>query len=245
MTTHNQEVDQINSIIYPQFLFNIDSVGGSFNGPADPVEIVNRETLGIDAAPAEVANAYFLWLCSRTGMNGDEPNLKRRTADHTYFMLALKLHSTYFFSLVPHDENLEAHGKNLRGWFSLIGSAFKDYSIIDKPRATVLEVLAALAERIDMALFRAPDMEDQSQRWFWLMLHNLGIDEFCDENWTVESDILVGNALNIWLNRAYGDDGKGSLFPKNSENYLGKEYQKIEIWDQMQNFFRENWSEFR
>lgn len=216
----------------------------SLMGAGAPVEtfedLAHREDLGIEATATDVLDCYFRYLCDLSGLNGGVAQMSTQYADQTYFYLAWTLHSIRFFGGVPNDENRAADGKNLRKKFSHIHSSFKDYSVLCTPSATVLEVISALAERIDSSLYSlSEDSEESIHEWVMIMLQNLGIDKYNDSVWNIEAYEDVKNKIFVMLNRDYDEDGHGALFPKLSPLFKNKNYRDQEIWYQMQFFLRE------
>jgi len=211
-------------------------------GVGVPVEtfenLACRKDLGIDATPADVLDCYFKYLCDASGLNGGEIQISRDKADHTYFSLAWTLHHIYFYGGVPNDNNRDADGKNLRKKFSHLHSSFKDYEVLNLPRASVLEVIFALAERIEQSE-RGPDDDDRVKDWVMLMLRNLKIDMYTDSVWDSEAYFDVIDKIEVMLSRNYDKNGNGSLFPKISPLFKNKDWRKLEIWYQMEFFFRE------
>lgn len=99
----------------------------------------------------------------------------------------------------------------------------------NRQTCSLLEMMISLAYRMEdiMGLDRFPD-------WFWIMVGNLGLDEFTD-------DILQGRSgrkmidkierkISNLLNREYCRDGTGGLFPLKDPD---SDQRKVEIWYQM------------
>lgn len=157
----------------------------------------------------------------------------------TYFALARKLYSTKFKVLLRPDQNRVDDGLQLRLWYAELCSFYEDYKILENKECSVLEVLIAFAERIDEYLGKDEDAPDHSDRWFWLMLFNLGIgsgDE-CDAYYDSEKDFEIENVLKIWVEREFSSDGAGSPFPLSAEKGDQKE---TELWYQMVYYFNEH-----
>lgn len=112
------------------------------------------------------------------------------------------------------DENRAGNGKYMRYEFSyLTGIDLGDWR--DWP-CSVLEMLLGFSRDIENKIMRDIDIGDRSYYWFWLMLNNLGLDWFTSSRFrrsprkAIEE---IENGLYIFMNRTYGDDGFGSVFP--------------------------------
>lgn len=208
----------------------------------DDLGLTNREN-GTKASPSDIQHAYFLWLCEFADLNGFMGNDKRKseTDDMTYFMLAMKLHHMRFKPILPNDDNRCKDGLALRSRFSLISSAFNDYSAIDFPDISMLEFFIALADRIDRDIMYGPGKElDRSKEWFWVMMYNCGFTEFTDLRWDAKTDIFVDDKITNIVKRNYNFDGSGGIFPLKNPR---EDQRSVEIWYQMQSYFYENYDE--
>ena len=205
--------------------------------------IINRGCLGIPAKEAEVRNGYFLYLCNLVGLNGWEGNTKidMKNGHMTYFLLANALHSKDFIPIVPNDDNRAAWGIQLRKNFALYSSAFEDYSAIDRPGCSFLEMFVALAMNIDQDIMCSPDDDlDRSGDWFWVMMNNLVFDDLTDANWVGKAAVIVDEKLDKINKRDIGYDGSGGIFPLRNPQ---KDQRITEIWYQMNAFVIENYDE--
>jgi hypothetical protein len=101
----------------------------------------------------------------------------------------------------------------------------------------VLEVLTAFAVRIDDDIMY--DGALHASKWFFIMIDNLGMTNFTDDrlgiDWTIDDEEQI---VDIWMSRQYGPDGKGTIFPLNCN---GVDQRNLEMWYQMQEWFRENY----
>lgn len=156
-------------------------------------------------------DAYFRWLCAK---------VLPRHSDN-YYGLLLCLHKTEFVWVVHGDHNRAEEGVELRvhflretqnpgepGWFEL--------------PASVLEVLIAFAMRANFQL----DTMSVSD-WFWLMMRNLGLEDFrrIDRERVDE----IRKVLDTFIWRTYGSNGFGGLFPLREPP---RDQRKVEIWYQ-------------
>lgn len=160
---------------------------------------------------------YFEWLVDIIKHNGLEKN-------HHYVLQAL--YDKPFRWSVANDDNREADGERLRDRFGWDGN-FKGCS--------VLEMMVALAERIEHDITGEPGNEDKTYYWFWLMVDNLGLLDYDDDRFN-SSD--VDYILENFLDRRYFSNGTGGLFPL---KITSKDQRKVEIWFQMCAFLDENY----
>lgn len=178
--------------------------------------------------PSVSDEEYFYWLCSCIDIGGRD--IGRLT-------LARDLHSIPFTWTIPNDDNRAQDGKELRDTFAS-ESPFTEPT--ENGNASVLEVLVALAVRIDGLL-----AETNTQRnvgvWFDEMISNLGLVIPDDNKISMIDTIMIRANNNVivgdFLVRKYHSNGKGGLFPlKNSK----QDQRNVEIWYQMMSYLEEN-----
>lgn len=92
--------------------------------------------------------------------------------------------------------------------------------------ASVLEVMVALAKIIDGDIMYDEDYGDRTFQWFWLMMDNLGLTFYDDNNY---SEKHVASIVLNMLDRNFGKNGEGALFPCRGAA-------KKEIWVQMNDY---------
>ena len=164
---------------------------------------------------------YFEWLLEQV----DCPENYRKLMD--------KLYSRPFTFSIKRDENRVGDGLALRDRFA---DEYGDVRYEDIPHGecSVLEVLIALACRMEDDILHDPELGDRSPEWFWMMITNLRLDRMDDEHFDAHN---VDDILNVFLNRTYFMNGTGGLFPLK----LPKVNQRrVEIWYQMSAFIDEN-----
>ncbi len=194
-----------------------------------------RETIRTDD---EVRRLYFNWLIHRVSLD----DLDGRSYTH----LAYLLHSIEFYWSNELDENREKDGIYLRHfWFDIIN---EEADARDDPRlifsfgalsgpCSVLEMLVALAIRIENDIMQEDDKGDRSPVWMWYMLGNLDLLGFDDEHIFDTTDQYVAGIVTKMLDRKYDRDGRGSLFPL----YARKgDRREVDIWWQAQHWLAEN-----
>lgn len=142
--------------------------------------------------------------------------------------LLQQLNDIEFTWSIDFDENRALDGYDLRRDYcdefevDLVGSV------------TVLEVLVALARRIDNEYIGDPG-EEHPEIIFWEMIGNLTLIWNKDNHY---DSGLTNYTIKKWLNREFNQDGLGSPFPL--EKTL-RDQRKIEIWAQMLEYITENY----
>jgi len=171
---------------------------------------------------------YFRWLCKQ---------IENRGA-HTYRKLFEILMEREFYWSVPNDDNRIEDGIKLREIFAQSHPPFlPDSSSLP---CSILEMLIALSYRMENILSERTE-GDRSRQWFWEMIHNLGLDQFHDENfYMAKRNGVIDHILNTFMNRTYDRYGHGGLFPLKK---TAKNSAKIEIWYQLMQYLDENYAD--
>jgi len=169
---------------------------------------------------------YFNYLCSI---------VKKRKK---YEKLLRMLHSIWFYALIPYDDNREMDGIQLRESFieerGLQALSLFDLENHQEQKCTVLEMLIALAQRLEFETALSK-WEKSTAEWFWILINNLGLDTFTDENFDMEA---VQEKVQIFLDRKYKKNGEGGLFPL---RYPRRDQRTVELWYQMSDYILENY----
>lgn len=138
----------------------------------------------------EVKNeaAYVRRLVSRVAPTNSE-----------YSKLFSQMNETDFIILIQKDANRAMDGLNLR---SRIGG---DNLYLDKD-CSVLEMMVALACRIEDNIMLNYSYGDRAGQWFWEMLVNMGLGGMTDDMYDSE---YVSRVLTRFNYRQYNYDGSG------------------------------------
>lgn len=186
----------------------------------------------------EVKRMYFNWLVHRVSLD----DLDGRSYTH----LAYLLHSMEFYWSNELDENREKDGLYLRHfWFDVVN---EEADARDDPRmifsfgalsgpCSVLEMLVALAVRIENDIMQEDDKGDRSPLWMYYMLFNLDLLGFDDDHIFDTTDSYVASIVRRMLDRKYDRDGHGSLFPLYARR---EDRREVDIWWQAQHWLTEN-----
>lgn len=148
------------------------------------------------------AKEYENWLCLLA-----IPNKETR---EKYSILLNKLFETTYFNTLELDENRIIDAVNLRGLYAEVKEKYWDpdnyqNELEDKP-CSVLEVMVALARRVEDQIMTDLDISNHAGFWFMSMIKNLGLEELTDDSWYESKFSAV---MTIFLNRLYDPNGKG------------------------------------
>lgn len=163
---------------------------------------------------------YFDSLCRMVGIDGSEGK--------SYLCLASWLDHTPFYAKLPGDHNRGNDGVALR----------EGYSDAPGGDPSVFEVLVALSQEMEYTV-GGMIRDDGADRWFRVMISNLGLAQLDDIYWEMnpeDSEDLAGEAVYDWLERAYEFDGTGGIFPLDNP---GDDQAKVELWYQMNAYLKE------
>ena len=168
-------------------------------------------------------DAYYSWLIELIGDGYIERN---------YQKLLWKLYSTDFFYDLTYDRSRAADGLFLRKTYAkTFGYIYDD----NKP-CSVLEMMIALARRAEDDIMHNPDYGDRTAKWFWVMMENLGLDNYDDAYYFEEP---VNRILDVFMHHRYAPDGaSGGMF---SVRKCCRDLRKTDLWWQLNAYFEENY----
>ena len=166
---------------------------------------------------------YFDYLCRIVGKRKKYENLLRT------------LYDMVFYSLIPYDDNREEDGLRLRENFIYEqGQHALSFFDFNNNNCTVLEMLIGLSQRLNFETALSK-WEKSPSEWFWILLNNLGLDIYTDDNFNEQ---IVREKIKIFLDRQYGENGEGGLFPL---KYPRRDQRTVELWYQMSDYILENY----
>lgn len=100
---------------------------------------------------------------------------------------------------------------------------------------SVLEMMIALALRIEEHIMSDSDFGNRTGQWFWEMIVSLGLsgmdDDYFDER-------QVDSIINDFIAVKYDKNGKGGLFTVSNPRY---DMRRVDIWYQMQYYISEKY----
>lgn len=181
----------------------------------------------LDDRTFQVQHTYQEWLESLVGTEW---------YGLPYTLLLERLFRTEYFWTVPNDENRAADGLALREEFvEYFPHFFGDEALVGPP--CVMEVLVALARRVD---FEVASLEDSGMKVvpiFWKMLENLKLLGFHDERFSWWEIAKIDEILMGWMeNSIFKVEGRVVWFSPFWNENPDFDPQKTEIWAQMHRF---------
>lgn len=181
----------------------------------------------------DIEYEYFNWLCGEADMASP------------FLFLARLLHQREFSAIVKKDLNRIMDGRALRNRFldtrkyASNRARDEDAERIGKPECSVLELIIGLAERLQFMYADSP-YEKTTGQWTHELISNLGLGYMTD-NVLVEFPEYSSEAqkiVNALIERTYGPDGKGGIFPLCRPK---QDQRKAEIWDQLMAYCMERY----
>ena len=149
--------------------------------------------------------------------------------DTVHTKLLSQLFDTPFSYILEMDGNRAADGENLRYRFGReVG--YRDSVIaseLDNCPCSVLEMMVALAVRMEEHIMEDEELGDRTGQWFWNMIVSLGLGSMTDVRY--DSD-RVEDILQRFMDRRFKRDGSGSLFTIEGTR---QDMRNVEIWYQM------------
>ena len=142
------------------------------------------------------------------------------------------LYDTEFHYSILNDGNRSYDGLALREEY---GEQHGEI-LINAP-CSVLEMLIGLSRRMGY-LFLGSKYERPYGEWFWILIENLGLEYFDNDQIDFLGLDEIDVILDVWLDRRYERNGEGGLFPLRRAR---RDQRKIEIWDQMSMWIAENY----
>lgn len=172
---------------------------------------------------------YFKWMC-------DLVLSKSYSSKLTYNQLMMELHNIRFTYILDLDGNRYADGINLRYIFGYkVGYSDKVIKKeLDLGPCSVLEMMVALAYRIEDQIMDDYDYGDRTGQWFWNMIVSLGLGHMSDYNFDKR---YVDDIIFRFLDRDYEPNGAGGLFTLEHPKY---DLRNEEIWYQAMWYLDEN-----
>ena len=155
-----------------------------------------------------------------------------------YNFLCNSLAKIEFIAIHPLDENRAEDGMELRSQFSDETGLYLDGSSGLTVKCSMLELIAALAIKVENRIMRNISIGDRTSKWFFVMIDNMGFTKMTNNNWKYDYEDIVRKTCETIINRDYGSNGVGGLFPLKNDS---KNWTNEEIWVQCMAFLRENY----
>ena len=177
------------------------------------------------------SSTYIEWLVKDKLGLGDKEWRK-------YNFLCNSLAKIEFIAIHPQDENRAIDGLELRTQFTDETGLYLDGSSGLTVKCSMLELMAALAIKIENRIMRNTSIGDRTGKWFMIMIDNLGFTDFTNKNWKYDYESYIQNSCKKVIYRDYKSNGDGGLFPLKS---MSKNWKNEEIWGQCTAYLRENY----
>ena len=163
---------------------------------------------------SEEERLYFEWLT----------NLVH--AGRTHSLLMEQLYNTEFYYILDLDENRIYHALELQDIYIYENHLPESTSVYlhHKENISVLEVLIAIAYKVEENIMCDDDYGDRTYVWFWMMIDNLEINL---PNSRYNED-YISWVLHRFMNREFERDGTGSIVKLQQPHKT--DAREIEIW---------------
>lgn len=178
---------------------------------------------------SESVDDYFGWLCSFV--------LTDKRMEDDYSMLMHELFSRTFISSVKMDENRAADGQGLRYDYIKHNSPSMHLARTQpelplsfiKSKCTLLEMMIALAIRMESDVMADSDAGNRVPFWFSCMIESLGLVQMTNDNY---NERYVKRTLLKLDARSYKPNGRGGLFyiPNTREDLTKVDYWFQAMW---------------
>lgn len=191
----------------------------------------NRQKIDHELDSKKAENDYFNWLCE---------NVNRRNGLDDNLILLRQLHNIEFYGIVPNDENRAVDGKNLRKVFSTVKGYNDDLlDLIYRNPCSMFEMMIGMAHRMDYSLQDRRHQNNGIEKWFWILVDNLGLEPFYKNDKNGENKFESNKRIiEDFLERRYYENGRGGLFPLKNPK---EDQTKVELWYQMEFYLQENY----
>lgn len=178
----------------------------------------------------ELKNRYFEWMYQLVCND-------RYSKKTSYRNLLYYLYNRQFDFTIAMDGNRAADGEDLRyrfGYECKYSDSMVCRYLDDRP-CSILEMMVALALRIEEHIMADDDLGDRTGQWFWNMIVSLGLGGMTDSKFDVD---YVEEVIDRFLDRDYDKNGHGGLFTVENTH---KDMRSIEIWYQMCMYLEEEY----
>lgn len=157
-----------------------------------------------------------------------------------YIQLLHRLHDISFFWINPMDVTRADDAIDLRYRFGTEeGYSPEEVAhFLDIRDASVLEMMIALALRVEEQILNNDTYGDRCAEWFWVMICSMHLDIYDRRHYSEE---VVDSIVLAMLYRRYSPNGDGGLFTVDIED--GVNMRNEDIWYQMMRWINQNINE--
>lgn len=153
----------------------------------------------------------------------------------SYKKLLKHLNELRFEYRHPMDKSRLQDGKDFRYVFGYSEGYPNDYIevYLDLYPCSVLEMMVALAYRVENYIMSDPEIGDRTGFWFWSMIVSLGLGHMDDDHFDIE---YCDKVIDNFIERRYEPNGKGGLF---TLAHPADDLRNVNIWDQFMWYLNE------
>lgn len=181
----------------------------------------------------KIRDDYFNWMYHLVC------NENRQRTKISYRKLLQFLHSVIFVPIIDMDDNRRVDGISFRYRFAFENGypdAYIDEFLNDRD-CSVLEMMIALAYRVEDDITDNYMYGNRTGQWFWSMIVNLGLNNMDDKNFDFN---YCEKVIDRLLSRQYKPNGQGGLFIL---KHPLRDMRDVDIWCQCMWYIDENTSE--
>ena len=186
----------------------------------------------------DLVDAYYDWLIEKIDLfdcNGSRLVDIYSWSLKKLFMTEFKPHDERHVETGSYDADRACDGLYLRELFSEVveeDEGFWHGLIFSE--CSVLEMMIALAVRMDNNYLFDPEIGERAAQWFWNMFESLGLMDYDNDNYIEEE---VAQIIRTFNNGQYHSDGRGGLF---TFEKAWPDVKRMDIWSQMTRWINEN-----
>lgn len=169
----------------------------------------------------QLDEGYFSWLCDLV--------FDRHHKHTRYSSLLYHLSTIPFVWVVEGDENRAADGFDLRNRY--LDTTHSKRLDCESSVTSVLEVIVALAVRMEEQILNDSEYGDRTSQWFWVMMGSLKLLGVTNNHF---NPTYIDSQIDCFMNRYY-DENIVTLFP-----YVDDKVLDMEIWYQAYDFINRN-----
>lgn len=133
------------------------------------------------------------------------------------------------------DHNRVVDGLRLRDEFK--AETRGNFKVKTGP-CSFLEMLIALARRLEFDVMQESKYGDRTVDWFWMFIENMGMSQATNEMWNLTWERYVSRRLGKIQRKTYTRNGTGGLFVVNE--HPDEDLRQIDIWWQLMWWVDEN-----
>lgn len=172
---------------------------------------------------------YFEWMYHLVCGDRQYNNL-------SYRKLLYFLNSVTFVPMMDMDDNRRVDGIYFRYRFGF-ENGIDDATIqryLDHNDCSVLEMMIALAFRVEEQIMDNYIYGNRTGQWFWTMIASLGLGQMDDSRFDAD---YCQRVIDTFLSRRYSANGKGGLFTLENPR---RDLREVDIWCQFMWYLSEN-----